>query len=630
MRGDITLDAGFFRTLVEATASGILYVSPGGYIVYANPRAAVLAGVPTPTSLVGMCVEGFFLPEERQRMHAEITILHSEGVYRLAEHEVQRVDGSRFSADISASVLRDREGQLSGYTAVVRDISSHKSLRDSFTLLFERNPLPMWVYDARTLRFLEVNRAATEHYGYSREEFLSLTIADIRPPEELPRLREHVAQERPPIQRSSEWRHRTKNGSIREVDIFSHTLTFQNRDAVLVVVQDVTEHRHVEEQLRQAQKMEAVGRLAGGIAHDFNNLLTAILGYCELLLNHRGLPDALRSDVQEIEGAGQSAATLTQQLLAFSRKQIVHPRIIDANALLDRTRALLQRILGEDINLEFRQATPLPPILIDPGQFDQIVMNLAVNARDAMPRGGRLTIETAIVGVDDLDAGQHSDVRPGPHVMLAVTDTGTGIPPDVQAHIFEPFFTTKPQGRGTGLGLSTVFGIVKQNDGNICVYSEPGRGTTFKVYFPAVDGAHPETRVEQRGQTPAGSETILLVEDDARLRTLAKRALESFGYTVIVAAEAKDAIDIARTHPGAIDALVTDVVLPNINGRVLASVIGELRPDAKVLFMSGYTADTIVHHGVVDAGTYFLRKPFTPDVLAAKVRAVLDEPDRGN
>ncbi len=423
----------------------------------------------------------------------------------------------------------------------------------------------------------------------------------------------------------AEFRFLLRDGSVRFIESQGSVI----RDAkgkvakVIVVSRDVTERRNLEQQFLQAQRMEAIGQLAGGVAHDFNNLLTIITGYGQLLLERLRPEDPLSGYVAEIQKAGNRAATLTRQLLAFSRQQVVVPQVLDLNAVIRDTEKMLKRLIGEDIDLTTHLDPRLGQVKADLGHIEQVIMNLVVNARDAMPRGGKLTIETANVNLDQSYARVHLAVVPGPYTMLAVSDTGCGMDADTQSRIFEPFFTTKE--RGTGLGLSTVYGIVKQCCGNIWVYSEPGRGTTFKVYFPRVGDDGGTAKATSAPVTDLkGSETVLLVEDEPSVRSLVRSVLQSNGYTVLEAGRGDEAVAISQRHSGPIHLLVTDVVMLGMSGRELAERLETIHPEAKVLFMSGYTDDAVLRHGVLRAGTAFLQKPFTPEALAVKVRNTLN------
>jgi PAS domain S-box-containing protein len=420
-----------------------------------------------------------------------------------------------------------------------------------------------------------------------------------------------------------------KDGSSIIVRLSGRAMRGEDHDIFFeLFAEDVTERRALEQQLRQAQKMEAIGRLAGGIAHDFNNLLMVISGYSEFLLERIGSDPALRGPAQEIASAAGRATSLTRQLLAFSRKQMLAPKVVDLNAVVTENLKMLTRMIGEDIDLVMVPGADIGAVKADPGQIEQVIMNLAVNARDAMPQGGKLTLETANVTLDENYARFHAPVTPGEYVMLAISDTGMGMDAETQTHIFEPFFSTKGP-KGTGLGLSTVYGIIKQSGGYVWVYSEPGKGTSFKVYLPLVSAIGEEIAVQPPAEVSKpeqGLETILLVEDEANVRRLGRQYLESQGYTVLEAADGAAAIEVSNAHPSPIHLLLTDVIMPGMNGRELAHRISSLRPESKVLYMSGYTENVIGHNGTLDAGVNLLQKPFTLPALKAKVREVLDTP----
>ncbi|HEU0109111.1 MAG TPA: ATP-binding protein, partial [Vicinamibacteria bacterium] len=406
--------------------------------------------------------------------------------------------------------------------------------------------------------------------------------------------------------------------------------TFDERGQLAEIkgyILDNTERKKVEDQLRQAQRIDAIGRLAGGVAHDFNNLLGVITGYNELLRRHLPPGDASSKYAFEINKAAERAAALTRQLLAFSRKQILQPQVLDLNTVVRDMEKLLHRLIGEDIEFATRTEPTLRTVKADPGQIEQVIMNLAVNARDAMPQGGKLTMETGNVILDAEYVRHHTGAREGQHVMLAVSDTGHGMDAETQARIFEPFFTTKEKGKGTGLGLATVYGIVKQSGGSIWVYSEPGHGATFKVYLPAVDQpvqAQGSEVVESAA--PRGSETVLVVEDEETLREIVREALQASGYNVLEARHGAEALRICESHATPIHLVITDIVMPGFGGRDLGERIRSSRPEIRMLYMSGYTDDTVVRHGVLTAEVAFLQKPFTLDALGRKVRAVLDTP----
>jgi len=516
------------------------------------------------------------------------------------------------------SLVHERTAELEQVNRVLRDSEQQ------YRLLFEGNPHPMWVFDRESLGFLAVNEAAVKHYGFSREEFRNLTIKDIRPQEEVAALEAHL--ETPPAasRGTTGWKHRKKDGAIIHVEVTSREVLWQDREAKLVLAVDVTERRLLEKQFQQSQKMEAVGHLAGGVAHDFNNLLGVILGYSELLLGNSAVQGTTQHQLLEIKKAGERAANLTRQLLAFSRKQIVEPVVLDLNALVTDMGKLLRRLIGEDIELDTVLVPQLGHVKADPGQMEQVMMNLAVNARDAMPRGGKLTIETANVELDAEYARKHVTVQPGSYVLLAVSDTGVGMDEATLARIFEPFFTTKEAGKGTGLGLATVYGIVKQSGGNIWVYSELGRGTTLKIYLPRVTLPVTAQRAVEGAPVPGGNETLLVVEDAEAMRRMTCEFLASRGYTVLEAKDGAEALALAEKHPGPIHMLITDLVMPGMNGRELAQQLCARDPQLRVLYISGYTGDAVVRMGILEGAAAFLQKPFTLHGLASKVREILD------
>lgn len=478
------------------------------------------------------------------------------------------------------------------------------------------------------------NPRFTETTGYSLAESLGqhtrILKSGLTSPEEYQQLWET-------INAGKEWRgefhNRKKNGELYWES--ASISPIKNVDGVithfLAVKEDITEHKQaeetrakLEEQLRQSQKMESIGRLASGVAHDFNNLLTVIRGYADLMQDKMSAEEPWLEDLAQIRRAGERAAALIRQLLAFSRQQILTPTVLDLNDLVANLHKMLGRLIGEDISLSTVLQPGLWSITADPGQIEQVIMNLVINARDAMPTGGKITIETDNVYLDENYAQTHFEVPIGPCVMLAVTDTGHGMDKATQVRIFEPFFTTKGQGKGTGLGLATVYGIVKQSGGHITVYSEPDQGTTFKIYLPATETSVTSLPAPQtQPVTQHGAGTVLLVEDDEPVRSLVQRALQAEGYTTLEACSGSEALSLAGQHQGEIDLLLTDVVMPQMSGRELAEQLKALYPQMKVLFMSGYTDDAVVRHGLLTAETEFLPKPFSPSKLASKVREVL-------
>lgn len=477
-------------------------------------------------------------------------------------------------------------------------------------------------------RLLYLNQAGRRMVGLApAEDLRGLTIPDLHPERERARLLREVV---PLVLQEGAWSGETvflaRDG--REIPVLvsglAHRATADAPLVLSIIARDLSQYKKLEQQFHQAQKMEAIGRLAGGIAHDFNNVLTTISGYSELLLVDVEPASALRGDLEEIRAAAQFATGLTRQLLAFSRQQVLEPRILDLNWVANAMSPMLRRLLGEDVKLGTALASDLGRVKADPSQVEQVILNLAVNARDAMPMGGQLTIETANVELDAAYAREHMSGVEGRFVMLAVSDTGTGMDAETKARIFEPFFTTKAAGKGTGLGLATVHGIVEQSGGNVWVYSEPGRGTTFKVYLPRVDelAAEPEAAAAPTGPR-AGAETILVVEDNPSIRRLVRTVLGRHGFTVLDAGEPAEALALAARHAAPIALVVTDVVMPGMSGSELVRQLQAAQPDLLVLYMSGYTDDAVVNHGVLEADVAFLQKPFTPAGLLDKVHAVL-------
>ncbi|MEQ1353025.1 MAG: PAS domain S-box protein [Candidatus Acidiferrum sp.] len=534
--------------------------------------------------------------------------------------------------DQNAYDIRDLEflDSVGGHIALaIERRAAEDALRKSestFRLLFSNNPLPTWVVDSATLKFLQVNDAAVRQYGYSAEEFEGMTLFDLRPEEEHAALREHLREWNGLGQYEGIWKHRKKDGKIIEVEAVSHRLDYADRNARLLVAQDISERHALEEQLRQAQKMEAVGRLAGGVAHDFNNLLMVIKGHTELLLNVLPIPAPAQKKIEQIERAADRATALTRQLLAFSRMQVLQPRVMNVNGVVEEMGKLLPRLIGEDIDLILRISADLGVIRADASQMEQIIMNLAVNARDAMPGGGKLLIETSNVELDHAYSFVHPLVPPGRYVLLAVSDTGTGMDAETQAHIFEPFFTTKVQGKGTGLGLATVYGVVKQSGGYIWVYSEVGKGTSFKIYLPRVDQVEEEVPDESSTEAPRGAGTILLAEDELEVREVAREFLESGGYTVLEARDGADALQLSEKHAGTIDLLVTDMVMPGITGQELAARLQAKRQGLQVIFMSGYSEYAAAESVHSDPALRLLSKPFSRALILRAVHDLLSGP----
>ncbi|HUL38523.1 MAG TPA: PAS domain S-box protein [Thermodesulfobacteriota bacterium] len=629
-----------YRTILENIEDGYYEVDLPGNFTFFNDSLCRMLGY-CKDEMSGMGNQQYTDQENRKKLFQAFNQVYRTGIPTKGfDWEVIRKDGAKVFGEVSVSLIKNSKGQPIGFRGIARDITERKKAEEAlqesekkFRVLTETAASGIFIHQGE--KFVYVNPASEAITGYSRQELLAMDFWNIVHPDyrELVKQRAQARHHGEPVPSRYELKIITKNGEERWIDLAVGMIDFDGKPAVLGTDFDITERkraeeemRALEEQLRQSQKIEAIGRLAGGIAHDFNNLLTVIKGYSQLSLLDLKESDPLWGNIQEIQKATQRAADLTRHLLAFSRRQILDPKVLDLNSLLRDLDKMLRRIIGEDIGLSTQLTNDLGRVKIDPGQFEQMILNLAVNAKDAMPSGGKLMIETSNVELDEEYAVNHASVIPGHYVRLSVSDTGAGMAKDVREKIFEPFFTTKEKGKGTGLGLSTVYGIVKQSGGNIWVYSELGHGTTFKIYLPIV-GEDLETLSgrDEAESLPRGSETVLLVEDELSVRELAQRLLRQQGYNVLEADNGKEALGIAQeTYGGTIHLLLTDVVMPEMGGKKLADQLKIIRPALKVLYTSGYTDDAIVHHGTLDPGTHFLQKPFSPKTLLHKVREVLD------
>lgn len=620
-----------YRQLVESVEDyAILTLNPAGLVTTWNIGAERLSGFRS-DQMIGRPVASFYPPDEAAAGKPEQELTEAVAQGRI-EHEGWRLrhDGTRFFARCSTIALKDERGILCGFSRVVRDITAQRREEESLRSVVDHSVDAIFTIDEQGL-IQSCGGAVQRIFGHCCCDLVGQNINLLMPE---PLRNEHGGYLRNYLRTGFA----RIMGSVREVtgirkdgvpiplEIVITEFRLDGQRFFTGILRDISPRKQLEAQLRQSQKMEAFGQLAGGVAHDFNNLLTIISGYSELVLKNLRADDPSRGFISEVHRAGERAASLTRQLLAFSRQQVLEPKVLDLNAVVADTEKMLRRLIGEDIHLHTVLAPRLDRVNVDPGQIEQVVLNLAVNARDAMPEGGKLTIETANTEVDEIYAQTNKDLKPGRYVMLTVSDTGCGMSDEVKARIFEPFFTTKGPGKGTGLGLATVFGVIKQSGGHIKVYSEPGHGTSFKIYLPVVNEKIPSSRsLHGTRITPTGDETILLVEDEDAVRLLSRRALEGLGYTILEASNGREALAICQQHACTIHLLLSDVVMPEIGGRKLAEQLTVLRPDMKVLYLSGYTSDAVVRHGVLHAEVAFLQKPFTVSSLANKVREVLDQ-----
>jgi two-component system cell cycle sensor histidine kinase/response regulator CckA len=623
---------GLLEAVIEGTTDAIFVKDVNGRYLMINSAGAGLLGS-SAAEVVGKNDTELFSLETGQRIMERDRLVIQSGSTQTYE-DIGTAAGVTRTYLSTKGPYRDANGRITGLVGISRDITERKRMEESLQVqkafleeLIECAPEAIAIVDLNNI-VQRINREFARLFGYTPDETrgrnLDDLIVSVDERDEAAWLGREAARGGTA---SLETTRRRKDGSRVDVSVLVSPISVETGHiAVYCIYRDITGQRQIEQQLRQAQKMEALGKLAGGVAHDFNNLLTVINGYCRMLLEQHVHAEGRSGYLERIEEAADKAAALTRQLLAFSRRQVLEPRAINLNAVVRDLEKMLRRLIGEDVETLTQVAPDLGTVRADPGQIEQVIMNLVVNARDAMPHGGKLTLETANVELDENYAQEHVGVRAGRYVMLAVTDNGTGMDSETMARLFEPFFTTKELGKGTGLGLSTVHGIVRQSDGHVWVYSEPGRGTTFKVYLPRVDAPPEPLAADKRSpQGVRGNETVLLIEDDRAVRELVNAVLSGCGYSVLVPDHVSEAERLCQAHSGIIHLLLTDVVMPGINGKDLARLVTQHHPEIRVLYMSGYTNNAIVHHGVLDPGAFFLQKPFSPAGLANKVREVLDQ-----
>ena len=564
--------------------------------------------------------------EQQEKLEEDALEMEMQSA-ELQEQSVELEEQMQHAHDAAAELGRANEALRTSMDEREAAVSEVSAQRHFLRQVIDAIPHLVFAKD-RTGRFTLVNQAVASVFGTTPDAVIGKSDADFGlPPEVVAKYRaeDHAVMDSLGTQVIPEDSFTDRTGKQRWLTTVKRALPNGDGRAhqVLAVSTDITDRRALEKQLLQAQKMEAVGQLAGGVAHDFNNLLTVITSYADLLLADLGESSA-KADVEEIRRAADRASGLTRQLLAFSRKQVLQPTNLTPNGVVEGMHKMLGRLIGADVELATALADDVWTINADPGQLEQVIMNLVVNARDAMPDGGRITIETANVELGETEVAKGREIPAGSYVMLAVSDTGHGMGPDTLARIFEPFFTTKPQGQGTGLGLPTVFGIVRQSGGDVWVYSEVGQGTTFKVYLPRVTSSPKSVAEAVAMVSPRGAETVLIAEDDDALRVLARRVLVGQGYTVLEARNGREALEVCASHVGPIDLVLSDIIMPELGGKGLSEGIATSRPETRILLMSGYTDDDVLRRALVDRRTAFLQKPFTPVTLSKRVRDVLD------
>jgi two-component system cell cycle sensor histidine kinase/response regulator CckA len=616
------------QALLEQAPFGMIMIGADGAFQYVNPRFTELFGYrlsdvpsgrdwfrkahPDPEyrhKVIAMWLDDQTGAEPGERPSRVFTVTCKDGTEKVIHFRPVKM--AKHQNLITCEDITERE----------KAISALRESEERFRMLSEASEEGIAIHDRGVI--LDGNEALARMFGYELSEMIGMNAQQCATPESWQTILKHIASG---YDKPYEGVGVKKDGSTFPCQLVGKPFQFQGQTLRVAAFRDITELKRLEEQLRQAAKMEAIGRLAGGIAHDFNNLLTAVLGYSNILLQEFEEGTAQHNRLLQMTRAAELAAGLTRQLLAFSRKQVLDVKVLDLNKVISDLHMMLQRLIREDIQLVTVLEPSLGKIKVDPGQLEQIIINLVVNARDAMPGGGKLTIETENVNLDENYARSHSEVDAGAYVMVAVSDTGLGMDSETVSRIFDPFFTTKEKGVGTGLGLSTVYGIVKQHRGHVTVYSEPGHGTTFKIYLPQVQQASDDAgRRSSSREERRGDETILVVEDEEYVRNLVCEALTMLGYSLLCAADPKEAVALCRAYKGPIHLLLTDVILPHMDGKSLFQKMVSYRPGLKVLYVSGYTENFIVQHGVLDEGVQFMHKPFDIDSLAGKVRAVLDE-----
>ena len=623
-----------FRVVAETASDAIISIDQDSVIRFANPAAERIFGYPI-SEILGQQMT-LLMPDCFRHLHkASVRAYVNTGKKHIPWTGLQLTGLHKNGAEIPLEISfgeHVRDGKHI-FTGILRDVSERSRIerdlrhsQEKYAKMIHSSPDAITLRSLPDRRYIEISEGFTRLTGYAAEEVIGKTPSEVGIwSDDSPHTEILENIQREGEVREVEFGFRTKSGEHRYATVSAVRLTLGTNDYMLSTSRDITERRALERQLLQSQKMEAIGRLAGGVAHDFNNLLGVILGQTELLQTEFENNPSVHRRADAIEQAGRRAAELTKQLLAFSRQQFIEPRVVDANAIVRDIEKLLKKLLGEDVELTVHLRPDAGNIKIDPSQLEQILMNLTVNARDAMPGGGKLILETACVELDETYARQHLGAKAGDFLMLVVSDTGTGMDSQTMARIFEPFFTTKVEGRGTGLGLSTVYGVVKQNNGYIMTYSELGHGTTFRIYFPRVrETPELQDKKPHLGEVAKGSETILIVEDEEALRELARELLEANGYRVIEAERGETALRLVEGSQTPIDLLLTDVVMPGMGGKQLAKRLLELRPGLRVLYMSGYTDDVINNREVWPENTLLLPKPFTKAVLLRKIREALN------